>query len=106
MQHISKKLSLALLVSSVCFGAAWAQANPAAPNQSMATVGEGRMLVNISADVQEDVDADVVSITLSKQLEGQDQKALSDELNQAINKVIEMAKSDSALTVKTGNYSF
>ena len=106
MQHISKKLSLALLLSSVCFGAAWAQANPVTPKQSMASVGEGRMLVNISADVQEDVDADVVSVTLSKQLEGQDQKALSDELNQAINKVIELAKSEPALTVKTGNYSF
>ena len=107
MRQFSKNLGLSLLMSSLCLGAAWAQSSPATPNNTATTVvSEGMMLVNISADVQEDVDADVVRLTLSKQITGLDQKAMSDELNQAINAVIEQAKKEPALTVKTGNYSF
>lgn len=106
MRQFTKGLSLSLLMSSLLATAAWAQSSPVVPNQATTSQSEGVMIVNISADVQEDVDADVVRLTLSKQLEGQDQQALSDELNKAINSVIEKAKAEPALTVKTGNYSF
>ena len=106
MRQFSKNLSLSLVLSSLCLGAAWAQPQANTSHHPATVASEGLMLVNISADVQEDVDADVVRVTLTKQLEGQDQQALSDELNQAINKVIDLAKKEPALTVKTGNYSF
>lgn len=108
MRCLSKSLALSLLMSSLCVGAVWAQAAPPVHDHTASTVDKVKetMKVSISSDVQEDVDADIVRLTLSKQLEGGDQKALSDELNKAINSVIEKAKKDPAFVVQTGNYSF
>lgn len=62
--------------------------------------------IYLVASVQEEVDADMVRFTLSKQLSGENQQALTEELNKAINAVIEKGKADKDLVIANGDYGF
>lgn len=62
--------------------------------------------IYLVATVQEEADADMVRFTLSKQLSGENQQSLTEELNKAINAVLEKGKADPELTVANGDYGF
>ncbi|NOL50493.1 SIMPL domain-containing protein [Pelistega europaea] len=64
------------------------------------------LMMNLSASVQKEVDADTVRLVFSKQVVGDNQQQLTQELNKAINAVIDKGKKVSELQISNGDYGF
>ena len=58
----------------------------------------------LSASASETVAQDTVTLTLTRELRGDNQVELSRSVNEAMNKVRDKAKTDKALEVRTGSY--
>ncbi len=58
----------------------------------------------LSASASETVAQDTVTLTLTRELRGENQVELSRGVNEAMNKVRDKAKADKALEVRTGSY--
>ncbi len=99
-------LSKAALVSVLACSAAAlpAVAAWAATPADQAGAQAGGPTLSLSASASETVAQDTVTLTLSKELRGDNQVELSRAVNEAMNKVRDKAKADKELEVKTGAY--
>lgn len=102
MMRISRLFALSAMSLALLQAPAMAQATT---ENTTATVKK-ETTIYLVALVQEEVDADTVRFTLSKQLSGENQQVLTEELNKAINAVIEKGKADKDLVVANGDYGF
>lgn len=102
MMRISRLFALSAMSLALLQAPAMAQATT---ENTTATVKK-ETTIYLVALVQEEVDADTVRFTLSKQLSGENQQVLTEELNKAINAVIEKGKADNDLVVANGDYGF
>src|SRR5699024_7782349 len=70
-----------------------------------ASSGDSRPVINLSADAYREVQQNRVILTLSREERGEEAKAIADEVNKAINAVMESGKSNDKLELKTGSYN-
>lgn len=76
------------------------------PNDATNTkVTDNRTVISLAADAYREVQQDRVILTLSKEARGEEAKALADEVNKAINAVMESGKTNQKLELKTGAYN-
>lgn len=68
-------------------------------------VTDNRTVISLAADAYREVQQDRVILTLSKEARGEEAKALADEVNKAINAVMESGKTNQKLELKTGAYN-
>ena len=66
---------------------------------------EPESYVRVGAEAYREVREDRANVTLSKQLDGEDQRTLLREINLAMRNVVELGKDNSALELETGSYS-
>ncbi|NLB31525.1 MAG: SIMPL domain-containing protein [Alcaligenaceae bacterium] len=71
-----------------------------------ASRAEDRPVINLSADSYREVQQDRVILTLSREARGTESQAIADEVNKAINAVMESGKANDTLKLKTGSYNF
>lgn len=70
-----------------------------------ASSADSRPLISLSADAYREVQQDRVILTLSREARGAEAKAIADEVNKAINVVMESGKLNDKLELKTGSYN-
>ena len=70
-----------------------------------ASGSDSRPVINLSADAYREVQQDRVILTLSREARGEEAKPIADEVNKAINAVMESGKSNDKLELKTGSYN-
>lgn len=95
------KLSHLVIVLST-FLAASAQPSLA---QSATTNETDKTVITLAADAFKEVPQDRVILTLTKEARGNDPKALADEVNKAINQVMESGKGNQQLQLQSGAYN-
>jgi predicted secreted protein len=66
---------------------------------------EPESFVRVGAEAYREVKEDRANVTLTKQLEGEDQRELMREVNLAMRNVVELGKDNPELDLETGNYS-
>lgn len=66
---------------------------------------EVESFVRVGAEAYREVREDRANITLTKQLDGEDQRELLREINLAMRNVVELGKNYAELELETGNYS-
>ncbi|MDO5666556.1 MAG: SIMPL domain-containing protein [Alcaligenaceae bacterium] len=66
---------------------------------------DDRTIISLAADAYREVQQDRVILTLSKEARGEESKALADEVNKAINAVMESGKGNAKLELKSGAYN-
>ena len=71
-----------------------------------ASRADDRPVINLSADSYREVQQDRVILTLSREARGTESQAIADEVNKAINAVMESGKANNKLELKTGSYNF
>lgn len=107
-------LSKATLVAMLSLGAAvlpasaaWAQTDTSGtPGDVTAHASDkaGEPTLSLRASASETVAQDTVTLTLNKEVRGDNQVELSRSVNETMNKVRDKAKADNELEVKTGSY--
>ena len=70
-----------------------------------ASAADNRPVISLAADAYREVQQDRVILTLSREARGAEAQAIADEVNKAINAVMESGKSNDALELKTGSYN-
>lgn len=98
------KLPHLAIILSALFAAplSFAQTSGAAPASSQ---GDDRTIVSLSADAYREVAQDRVILTLAREARGEVSKTLADEVNKAINAVMESGKTNPKLELKSGAYN-
>ena len=100
---LSKATLIAMLtVGAVALPAVAVQAQPATTSPAGATASEPTLA--LSASASETVAQDTVTLTLNKEVRGDNQVELSRSVNEAMNKVRDKAKAEKDLEVRTGSY--
>lgn len=66
---------------------------------------EPESFVRVGAEAYREVREDRANVTLSKQLDGEDQRTLLREINRAMRNVVELGKKNTELELETGNYA-
>lgn len=99
-------LSKATLIAMFTLGAVAVPATAvrAQPATNPATAQSTEPTLALSASASETVAQDTVTLTLTRELRGENQVDLSRNVNEAMNKVRDKAKSDKDLEVRTGSY--
>ncbi|MGO3123498.1 MAG: SIMPL domain-containing protein [Advenella sp.] len=99
-------LSKATLIAMFTLGAVAVPATAvrAQPATSPATAQSTEPTLALSASASETVAQDTVTLTLTRELRGENQVDLSRSVNEAMNKIRDKAKSDKDLEVRTGSY--
>jgi predicted secreted protein len=84
---------------------AFAFAAPAFADDDKKTENEvAGTFVTLSASDQKKVEQDLLVASLRIEIDGKDARKVQDEINKAMQKAMDIAKSDAALKVSTGNY--
>lgn len=66
---------------------------------------DNKPVINLSSDAYREVQQDRVRLTLSKESRGENAQKIADEVNKALNAVMESGKSNDKLELKTGSYN-
>ena len=66
---------------------------------------EPESFVRVGAEAYREVREDRANVTLTKQLDGEDQRELLREINLAMRNVVELGKNNGELELETGNYA-
>ena len=82
-----------------------AQLSFAQGSVTSARAADSRPIINLAADAYREVQQDRVILTLSKEVRGEEAQALADEVNRAINAVMESGKANDKLDLQTGSYN-
>ena len=61
--------------------------------------------VRVGAEAYREVNEDRANVTLTKEIDGEDQREIMREVNQAMRNVVELGKGNPELELETGNYS-
>ena len=61
--------------------------------------------VSVGAEAYREIREDRANVTLTKQLDGEDQRTLMREINLAMRNVVELGKGNAELELETGNYA-
>lgn len=98
-----KLLRIAVLVP-VLLGSTMALAQSNVDTQRIFRA-EPESFVRVGAEAYREVREDRANVTLTKQLDGEDQRTLLREINLAMRNVVELGKDNTELELETGNYS-
>lgn len=98
------KLPHLAIVLSALFAAQLGFAQTTANNPASSR-DDDRTVVSLAADAYREVQQDRVILTLSREARGEEPKALADEVNKAINTVMESGKDNQMLELKSGAYN-
>ena len=66
---------------------------------------DNRTIISLAADAYREVQQDRVILSLSKEMRGPEAKVLAEQVNKAINAVLEAGKGNDKLNLKTGSYN-
>ncbi len=66
---------------------------------------DSRPVINLSADAYREVQQNRVILTLSREARGEEARLIADEVNKAINAVMESGKNNDKFELKTGSYN-
>lgn len=99
MKLLRRVIFLPLLFSTTL---AFAQANTDAQRIFRP---EPESFVRVGAEAYREVNEDRANVTLTKEIDGEDQRKLMQEINLAMRNVVELGKDNPELELETGNYS-
>ena len=97
------RLSRLAVLLPALFAAQLSLAQPS--TNAPTTTVDNRTIISLAADAYREVQQDRVILSLSKEMRGPDAKVLADEVNKAINAVLEAGKGNDKLNLKTGSYN-
>ncbi|NLA88306.1 MAG: SIMPL domain-containing protein, partial [Alcaligenaceae bacterium] len=97
------RLSRLAVLLPALFAAQLSLAQPS--TNAPTTTVDNRTIISLAADAYREVQQDRVILSLSKEMRGPEAKVLADEVNKAINAVLEAGKGNDKLNLKTGSYN-